>query len=90
MLPPLVRSSKNAGQTINTGPFSRVYCLSDRAEPTGIATALNAQICLPCVILLLNLKGKKSVYSIIFRIPVELKFRRTPDLMYFGHLIIFG
>jgi hypothetical protein len=65
-----------------TRDLSLVYCLSnratDRAEPTGIATALNAQICQPCVILLLHLKCKKSVYSIIFRILVELKSRRTP------------
>jgi hypothetical protein len=89
MLPPLVRSSKNAGQTINKNKTSCVYCLSDRAEPSGIANAINAQICQPCVILLLHLKGKKFVYRTIFQILVELKFRRTPVLMYLGHLILF-
>jgi hypothetical protein len=59
MWPPLVRSSKNAGQTINNRA-------TERAELTGIATSLNTHSDQPSVILLFHLKGKKSVYSTIF------------------------
>jgi hypothetical protein len=59
MLPPIVRSSKNAGQTISNRA-------TERAELTGIATSLNANSDQPSVILLFYLKGKKSVYSTIF------------------------